>query len=48
MKTKTVLVTVKIEIKASADAIEVINECDYNFKHKAIKDTEIVEIEKSN
>ena len=40
-----VRVVVNIEITDGVDAEEVINDCDYDFKHEHIIATEIVDIE---
>jgi hypothetical protein len=41
---KIIHVTVKIEIADHADALNVIENCDYDFQHDDILRTEIVEV----
>ena len=37
-------IIVKIEVEEGADLQEVISECDYQFTHEKIVETEIVEV----
>ena len=37
-------IVVKIEVEEGADLQEVISQCDYNFTHEKIIETEIVEV----
>ena len=37
-----VYVTVRVEVSDNVDPQDVINECDYDFTHKDIGETEIV------
>ena len=37
-------VIVKIEVEEGADIQEIISECDYQFTHDKIVETEIVEV----
>jgi hypothetical protein len=39
---KTIHVVVKLKIADNADAFEVVEDCDYNFQHEDIVDTEII------
>lgn len=41
---RVVEVTVALWIDEDADVAEVISEMDYNFKHPAIRDTEVRDI----
>jgi hypothetical protein len=41
---KIIHVTVKIEIADHADALDVIENCDYDFQHDDILRAEIVEV----
>lgn len=41
---KTVYVTVTLKINDQADEHDVIESCDYSFKHEDIISTEIVEV----
>ena len=43
LKTRTVFLTVKLEVDEDADTDEVISEMDYEFEHEKIKNTEVVE-----
>ena len=45
IETRTVYITVALEIKEDADIADVINEMDYDFKHEAIVDMEITDID---
>ena len=45
INTRTVLVTVALEIKEDMDIADVINEMDYDFKHEGIVDMEITDID---
>lgn len=40
--TKTIYVTVALEVLRDADVQEVIAECDYSFEHADIVETEIM------
>ena len=40
-----VYVTVKVMIKADADPQDIFAECDYNFEHDDIVETEIIDVE---
>jgi hypothetical protein len=42
---KVVHVTVKLYIADDADAFEVAANCDYNFQHEDIVDTEIIGVQ---
>lgn len=44
MEDTYVYVSVKLYLKPGADIQEVVQECDYSFKHEDILDTEIVDI----
>lgn len=44
-KTKEVYVTVRLIVDNSADSQEIIQELDYEFKHSAIRETEIISYE---
>ena len=37
-------VVVKLEIEEGADIQDVVSECDYNFNHDKIVETEIIEV----
>lgn len=37
-------IIVKIEVEEGADIQEIISECDYQFTHEKIVETEIVEV----
>ena len=37
-------IVVKIEVEEGADIQEVVSECDYNFNHDKIVETEIIEV----
>ena len=38
-------IVVKIEVKDDADIQDVISECDINFDHEKITETEILEVQ---
>jgi hypothetical protein len=42
--TRTIEVVVKLTIDDEADVSELVAELDYEFRHPAIKDTEIVDV----
>lgn len=41
---RTIEIVVRIDIDEDADVQEVVQEMDYEFRHPAIVDTEIVEL----
>jgi len=45
---KTIYVSVKVQIADDADAHDVIANCDYEFTHEDIADTEIVGVVDEN
>ncbi len=44
MGTRSVEITVRLDIDEDADVQEVVSEMDYNFTHASIKGTEVVGI----
>lgn len=42
--TRTIEIVVRVQIDEDADVQEVIAEMDYELRHPAIKDTEIVDV----
>jgi len=44
MNNKIIYLTVRVEMSHDADIEEVVSECDYNFFHSKIAETEIVEV----
>ena len=40
--TKTVYVTVALEVLRGADVQDIMSECDYSFEHSDIVDTELM------
>ena len=40
--TKTVYVTVALEVLRDADVQDIMSECDYSFEHEDIVDTELM------
>jgi hypothetical protein len=42
--TRTIELVVKLTIDDEADVSELIAEMDYEFRHSAIKDTEIIDV----